>query len=89
MIIINPIPGQEAKNTEFLLSQNVAVEAGNANDVMLYVDEFFRNPEKLRRMREAARTLARPQAADRAAEAILRVLAAKRDAVFAATPGGG
>ena len=88
MIIINPIPGQEAKNTEFLLSQNVAVEAGNANDVMLYVDEFFRNPEKLRRMREAARTLSRPQAADRAAEAILRVLAAKRDAVFAATPGG-
>jgi len=88
MIIINPIPGQEAKNTEFLLSQNVAVEAGNANDVMLYVDEFFRNPEKLRRMREAARTLSRPQAADRAAEAILRVLAAKRESVFAATPGG-
>jgi len=88
MIIINPIPGQEAKNTEFLLSQNVAVEAGNANDVMLYVDEFFRNPEKLRRMREAARTLGRPQAADRAAEAILRVLAAKRESVFAATPGG-
>ena len=88
MIIINPIPGQEAKNTEFLLSQNVAVEAGNANDVMLYVDEFFRNPEKLRRMREAARTLGRPQAADHAAEAILRVLAAKRESVFAATPGG-
>jgi processive 1,2-diacylglycerol beta-glucosyltransferase len=88
MIIINPIPGQEAKNTEFLLSQSVAVEAGNANDVMLYVDEFFRNPEKLRRMQEAARALGRPQAADHAAEAILRVLAAKRGAAFAAVRGG-
>jgi processive 1,2-diacylglycerol beta-glucosyltransferase len=78
MIIINPIPGQEAKNTEFLLSQNVAVEAEDASDVMLYVDEFFRNPEKLRCMREAARALGRPHASERAAESILEAVTAKR-----------
>jgi processive 1,2-diacylglycerol beta-glucosyltransferase len=76
MIIINPIPGQEAKNTEFLLSQGVAVEAEDANDVMLYVDEFLRNPEKLRRMRQAAAALGRPQAADHAACGILSLLGA-------------
>ncbi len=60
MIIINPIPGQEAKNTEYLLSQNVAVEAEDAKDVMLFVDEFLRNPRKLWTMREAAAALGRP-----------------------------
>ncbi len=76
MIIINPIPGQEAKNTEYLLSQNVAVEAEDANDVMLFVDEFLRNPRKLWSMREAAAALGRPRSAENAAHEILRLLAA-------------
>ena len=76
MIIINPIPGQEAKNTEYLLSQNVAVEAEDANDVMLFVDEFLRNPRKLWTMREAAGALGRPRSAANAAGEILRLLIA-------------
>jgi processive 1,2-diacylglycerol beta-glucosyltransferase len=88
MIIINPIPGQEAKNTEFLLSQDVAVEAEDANDVMLYVDEFLRNPEKLRQMREAATMLGRPRAADHAAREILDLLAAKQTVYFEGIRGG-
>jgi processive 1,2-diacylglycerol beta-glucosyltransferase len=76
MIIINPIPGQEAKNTEYLLSQHVAVEAGNANDVMLLVDEFLRNPRKLWTMREAAGAVARPRSAENSAREILRLLSA-------------
>ncbi len=77
MIIINPIPGQEAKNTQYLLSQNVAVEAEDAEDVMLFVDEFFRNPAKLRAMRAAAQQLGRPQAAENAGRAILNLLSAR------------
>jgi processive 1,2-diacylglycerol beta-glucosyltransferase len=78
MIIINPIPGQEAKNTEFLLSHGVAVQAEDANDVMLFVDEFLRNPEKLRRMRATAQVLGRPQAAEEAARGVLQLWSAKR-----------
>jgi processive 1,2-diacylglycerol beta-glucosyltransferase len=77
MIIINPIPGQEAMNTEYLLSQNVAVEAGDANDVMLFVDEFLRNPRKLWAMREAAAALGRADAAEKTAQDILRLLAVR------------
>ena len=77
MIIINPIPGQEAKNTEYLLLQNVAVEAEDANDVMLFVDEFLRNPRQLWAMREAAAALGRPRSAENAAQEILRLLTAK------------
>lgn len=80
MIIINPIPGQEQKNTEFLLAHRVAVQAEDANDVALYVDEFLRNPEQVQQMRVAARTLGRPDAATLAAQEILRVTAAKQKA---------
>lgn len=76
MIIINPIPGQEAKNSEFLLTQGVAVQAEDANNVMLFVDEFFRNPDKLRQMRAAAAQLGRPDAAQRAARGILELISA-------------
>ena len=85
MIIINPIPGQEAKNTEYLLSHGVAVQAETARDVRLFVDEFLRNPEKLRQMREAAALLGRPQAADDAARDILGLFAMKPEPALAAT----
>jgi processive 1,2-diacylglycerol beta-glucosyltransferase len=77
MIIINPIPGQEAKNTEYLLSHGVAVHAEDANDVVLFVDEFLRNPEKLRQMRAAAEVLGRPLAADLAAREVLQLWSGK------------
>ncbi|MCX7885779.1 MAG: glycosyltransferase [Verrucomicrobiae bacterium] len=77
MIIINPIPGQETKNTEVLLAHGVAVYARDAKDVRLFVDEFLRNPEKLRRMRAAAEVLGRPRAAEEAARSVLELLAGR------------
>jgi processive 1,2-diacylglycerol beta-glucosyltransferase len=77
MIIINPIPGQEEKNAQFLLAHHAAVQAVKAGDVARYVDEFLHNPEKLRRQRDGARGLARSHAAQDAAHAILEVLDAK------------
>jgi processive 1,2-diacylglycerol beta-glucosyltransferase len=81
MIIINPIPGQEEKNAQFLLAHHAAVHAVKAGDVAQYADEFLRDPERLRRLRDGARALGRPQAAQDAARAILEVLAAKRGMV--------
>ncbi len=87
MIIINPIPGQEAKNSEYLLSHNVAVQAEDANDVMLFVDEFLRNPQKLRQMRDAADRVRRPHAAEDAARDILGLLATRREPTLVAAAG--
>ena len=74
-MLFRSIPGQEAKNTEYLLSHRVAVEARSSKEVMERVNDFLRNPEKLRRMREAAAALGRPHAADHAARRILDLLA--------------
>ena len=80
MIIINPIPGQEAKNTEFLLAHQVAVKAETPGDVMRYVDEFLRDPRQLRQMRAAARDLGRPHAAENAAQYIYDLLTTRHPA---------
>jgi processive 1,2-diacylglycerol beta-glucosyltransferase len=73
MIIINPIPGQEQKNTAFLLAHGVAVQAKRAPDVAHYVDEFLRNPALLQRMRVAACALGRPDSSRHAAEEIIHL----------------
>lgn len=74
LIVINPIPGQEQKNTEFLLAHGVAVEAQHSKDVAEYVDQFLRDPRKLYQMRAAAQSLGRPDAAENAACEILRLI---------------
>lgn len=83
MIIINPIPGQEAKNTEFLLAHGVAVHARDPKDVRMFVDEFLRNPEKLRQMRAAAQVLGCPHAAEEAARSVLQLASGRRGSVAA------
>lgn len=80
MIIINPIPGQEAKNTDYLLEHDVAVQAENATVVAHYVSEFLRIPQKLHRLRDAAGVLGRPNAAQDAARDILGLLPAAESA---------
>jgi len=54
MIIIRPLPGQEAKNTEFLLKKEVALKANDEIDVGIYLKELLTNPLKLEQMRKNA-----------------------------------
>jgi processive 1,2-diacylglycerol beta-glucosyltransferase len=74
MVIINPIPGQEQKNTDVLLAHGVAVQARRPADVAEFVSQFLRDPEKPRLMREAAAALGRPLAADHAARDLCAML---------------
>jgi len=62
MIIVNPIPGQEAKNTEFLNRHNTAVQAKDAKDVAGYIKKFITNPAELSRFRERLFNLSKPHA---------------------------
>ena len=54
MIIINPIPGQEANNAMFLLRCGVAVKADNEEEVAVLTESLLNNPVKLAHMRQAA-----------------------------------
>ena len=63
MIIINPIPGQEAKNAEFLLRHEVAVRARNTDEMALLTEALLRNAGKRAQMRRNALQHGRPNAA--------------------------
>jgi processive 1,2-diacylglycerol beta-glucosyltransferase len=63
MLIVHPLPGQEAMNTKYLLKEGVAVKAESPEDAVVLLEELLYNKYKLRRMSEKARALARPESA--------------------------
>jgi processive 1,2-diacylglycerol beta-glucosyltransferase len=63
MVIWNPIPGQEVFNSIYLLENGAAIAPDSVSTLSFRIDELLKNPEKLARMREAAKALGRPHAA--------------------------
>jgi processive 1,2-diacylglycerol beta-glucosyltransferase len=74
MLIINPLPGQEAMNTKFLLREGVAVKAENADDVAVLLGELLYNKDKLKAMGRRARELARADSAVKIAKLVLGLI---------------
>lgn len=62
MLIINPIPGQESRNTDFMIKQGVAVRIQDAREIRHEVTLLLKSSERLANMRCAAFQKARPLA---------------------------
>jgi len=62
MLIIKPIPGQEANNTIYLTEQKAAVKIDKPKKINLIVEDLFTNPEKLKRLSEACSRISKPNA---------------------------
>ena len=73
MVLTVPIPGQEEKNSAFLVGRGAALPAANARVLRQTVGELFANPARLDRMREAALKSARPRAAFDIIDAVLKL----------------
>jgi processive 1,2-diacylglycerol beta-glucosyltransferase len=63
MVIFNPIPGQEERNSDYLLESGVAMRANSPAHLVYKVVRLLEEPALLARMAEAARSIARPRAA--------------------------
>lgn len=63
MVLINPIPGQEERNADFLLQEGVAVRADDPVTLRYRLQSLLADPTPLAVMRERALALARPDAA--------------------------
>jgi processive 1,2-diacylglycerol beta-glucosyltransferase len=63
LFILNPIPGQEAANSDFLLEQGAAVKANCVEDLPFKINNLLAS-KKLSQMSRAARTLGEPRAAE-------------------------
>lgn len=62
LFIINPIPGQEAANSDFLLEHGAAAKVNRTEDIPFKLGQIF-GTRKLADMTKAAKALGRPAAA--------------------------
>jgi processive 1,2-diacylglycerol beta-glucosyltransferase len=63
MVIVNPIPGQESRNSDFLLENGAAIKVNNAATLPLKLSRLMADPKRLEALKSNARRLAKPQAA--------------------------
>lgn len=63
MVVINPIPGQEERNSDHLLEEGVAIRCNNLPALAYKIDTLLETPGKLERMARSARDLGKPEAA--------------------------
>ena len=68
MVVVNPIPGQEERNSDHLLEEGVAIRCNNALTLSYKVGLLLDNPKRLAAMRAAARRFGKPDAARRVVE---------------------
>ncbi|MBF0330632.1 MAG: glycosyltransferase [Candidatus Omnitrophica bacterium] len=64
MVIVNPLPGQEERNADFLLEKGIAVRVHDLMDLADEVEILLKSPEHLSRMSRAAYDNGKPNAAD-------------------------
>ncbi len=62
-VIVNPIPGQEERNSDHLLEEGVAIRCNNLPVLADKLDRLLSDPTRMNTMRANARRLARPNAA--------------------------
>jgi len=63
LVIVNPIPGQEERNSDHLLEQGAALRCNNLPVLGYKIDRLLDDPARMAAMRAAARRLAHPDAA--------------------------
>jgi len=62
LIVVNPIPGQEAANSDFLLEHGVAAKVNSLEDLPFRLEQLL-GAGKLNEMARTAKKLGRPNAA--------------------------
>jgi processive 1,2-diacylglycerol beta-glucosyltransferase len=71
MVISSPIPGQEERNSDYLLENGAAIKVNDLTIVAYKIDRLLDDPERLERMRECARQIGRPNAAQTIVDMLL------------------
>ncbi len=76
LVVVNPIPGQEARNSDFLLESGAAIKVNNPRLLGYRVGSLLSTNDRLARLREGVGAIARPDAAERIAANALKLLTA-------------
>ena len=95
MVLIKPIPGQEERNSDYLLEQGAAVKCNYEGTIGYKIDEILGEPGRLERMSASARRIGHPDAAATVAAAVASddappvwITRAARESIVAASEQG-
>jgi processive 1,2-diacylglycerol beta-glucosyltransferase len=71
-VVVNPIPGQEERNSDHLLEAGVAIRCNNLPTLSYKLNNLLADSSRLARMQTASRKLGRPDAASDIARRVFR-----------------
>jgi processive 1,2-diacylglycerol beta-glucosyltransferase len=74
MAVINPIPGQESRNCDFLLENGAAIKINNVGTMAFKIEELLNDRARLDAIKKSARRIAKPQAAFDVARIAMRFM---------------
>jgi len=72
-VVVNPIPGQEERNSDHLLEAGVAIRCNNLPTLSYKLNHLLADSNRLARMQTASRKLGRPDAASDIARRVFRL----------------
>jgi len=70
-VIVNPIPGQEERNSDHLLEAAVAIRSNNLPTLSYKLDRLLADPQRFKAMQANSRRMGRPNAAKEIVEDLL------------------
>jgi len=71
IIVVDPIPGQEERNVEYLLRREAIVEAHDVHSVLFEISQLLENRKKLYHLKEKARENSMPDSSLRIVDLIM------------------
>jgi len=86
LVIVNPIPGQEERNSDHLLEAGAAIRCNNLPVLAYKLDRLLDDPARVARMRDNIARLARPNAAHDVVRLSLATVDSTRRALARARP---
>ena len=72
-VIVNPIPGQEERNSDHLLEKGAAIRSNNPATLGYKIEQLLDNPARLNHMHRDALAFARPHAATDIAQKLAEI----------------
>lgn len=71
ILIVNPIPGQEEENAEFIEENGAGIWVKKHDNIARHLKSLYRNPELLPNMQEASKKLAKPHSTKNICDTVL------------------
>jgi len=83
MILFKPLPGQEERNTRYLVERHAALRVRRAKDLPSAIASFLGSAQASNAMRAAMRSIAKPRAAQEIAEIVIHLAASGNEEAIA------